>query len=73
MQPAQFFSGRRPAVDVVEARKLILLSQIVATTRANHFDPFTFLSRNDGAFLLILSETGRKHRRFSPIALTHTV
>jgi hypothetical protein len=69
LRPARFFNGRRPASDIAEARKLVFLSQIVATTRANHFHPFTFLSRNDGAFLLILSETRPKHGRFLPLAI----
>ena len=66
---AAIFSWQAGHTRPRRARKRLALSPIVATRRAVHFCGFTLLSRNDGPFLLILSETPRKiaaFRRTSP-------
>ena len=51
------------------ALKRLAISPIVATSWTARFSAFTVLSRNDGHFPLILSETRRKYRCFLPLAI----
>jgi len=64
MPATAFFSWAKAAFDLSAAPTRLCLSKIVAAGRNFAIDQFTVLSRNDGPFPLILSETRRKNRRF---------
>ena len=59
-----FFVALTPHPGLGEAKKRLGVSPFVAATRGARFGAFMRLSRNDGPFLLILSETPRKIAAF---------
>jgi hypothetical protein len=68
--PRRFFCCSHTTPGLGEVKKRPGVSPFVAATRGARFGAFMRLSRNDGPFLLILSETPRKiaaFRRWSAV------
>jgi hypothetical protein len=62
--PRRFFCCSHTTPGLGEVKKRLGVSPFVAATRGARFGAFMRLSRNDGPFLLILSETPRKIAAF---------